>query len=216
MRISAISNLNGAWSPELWTDGIRWMVRIFKSEHPGPEQFIGADLFGDMNGRSPDWSISAIASIKLLSFTNDDPKMCCSVQTVFDRDESSAFAGTLIGWNELFDPDKNYVRNDTINLEIEVISENPNNPHRSRMTFHRLPNCCDYSRLANWRVTVSNIENLMALKSPIVVLNGSQWYVRILKRCSPSNLSVYAERQDQHQEPTVPAPMAAPPTVSVL
>lgn len=200
LEICEVSKLKTNWSPEILIHGIPWKVRIIKMRE-GEVQSLAVHLFCASKDESPNWSLWGMASFKLLPVTDDANTIeYHTPQYAFDASGTGLGTSSFIKWNDLFAQDNKYVKDDTINLEITVSAENPNDPNRSCVNFECLHKGCDNSNYAKLKVT--NVLNLVTVKSPIFMLRGLPWQIQISKTCE-SHLGVQLLLiKDSGKEPT--------------
>lgn len=89
----------------------------------------------------------------------------------------------------MFDGEKNYVKDDTIQLEVKIEAEDPKSLSRSIMKFKCIEEPCDCACQVANELTVMNVSNLMAVRSPEFVMHGMPWYIVVFK--DDTNLSVF-------------------------
>lgn len=186
IKIPEISKLVSIWSPEVWIHGVPWEISIRKiqtGEREG-EPSLGIFLHCANKDKSSHWSLSGIAYFKLLPFSDHEYYYLNPVEYycppfVFDHSGHGFGENKFIRWNDLFDEAKHYVKNDTIELKIYVRAEDPNNPKRSVLNFDCIEKCCHNGRLGTYRLTVTNVENLMAVRSPKITLSGLHWNIQV-------------------------------------
>lgn len=180
LQIPTISKLESIKSREIWIRGIPWIVKISKDK-----QSLAANLYCAKTGNSPNGSLSAMASFKLLSLNGDANTISQHIgPCVFNTSGIGYGTSSLIKWHDLLDPNKKYVENDTINLEVKVTPDNPNATNRCGLDFKCVHKCSD-SNYAMFRLTLSNIHNLMATLSPEFNLLGKVWDFQISKTRAP-------------------------------
>lgn len=188
MEILEISKLDKIWSPEISIYGIPWKVQVCK-EGQDAEQTLDVYLYCANQNKSKNWSLWGDVSFKLLPFSDSSNPVERHIDPyVFDASKFGS-GSSLIQWDNLFNADNKYVKNDTINLEIKVSAENSKDPKRSRLNFDCRHKCCDNSYFATFHLTVKNVFNLMAVQSPEFTLRGLPWRLQISKMRS-SNLGV--------------------------
>lgn len=139
MEIPGISDLDFHLSDEIKIHGIPWKVEVTKSRYAA-QKCLAAFLYCLTRTKSPNWSLSGMATFKLLAANGAArPHVCHSSPQVFDSSGIGYGVHKLIGLNDL----GLFVNNDTINLNIEVDAENPNDPNRSRLSLKCLHKCCN-------------------------------------------------------------------------
>lgn len=189
MGIRGISKLESIFSQEILIHGIPWYVKVCK-EGDRANESLACYLFCANEDKSPNWSFWGTASFKLLPINANENAIEYDTEPyVFDATELGYGTPCLIKWNDLFNQNDKYIKDDTINLEIKVNAENSNDPNRSRMIFERQQKCCDDCYSATFLVTVNNVSDLKAVQSPTFKLRGLSWIIQISKTRS-SRLAV--------------------------
>lgn len=180
MEIPEISKLESIWSPEMLIHGIPWKIKVC-TKIEKEVKYLAVFLFCVNEEKSPNWPLSGTATFKLLPFSEHVNPIEHHIATdVFDSPKNG-YGSVLISWNALFNQNKKFVENDSINLEVKVAAENPNDPNRSRLDFECVHKCCDDCNLGEFRLTVKNISNLMAVQSPQFSLRGLPWLLQVSK-----------------------------------
>lgn len=178
--IPHISKLKGFWTQEFMVDEIPWKVNVKKELDHG-KSYLGAYLDCGKGSKTPNWSQPARFTIKILSFKDDVAPLISEVDPfIYDHTKNIFGDNAIISWDDLFDASKGYVKNDTIKMEflVEVADQSPNT--KSNLILTRTDNC----REGNWskyHLTVTNIENLMAVQLPKIVLRNIPWNLIVFK-----------------------------------
>lgn len=168
--ISKLSEFCEIKTPEFIIHGIPWKMHIYKCEE---ENALAVFLLCMKKGDS--WEVPACFKMYLLPFNNKEPRVQHTSPFVFHKDEDQFGLPEFIKWDELLSDENEFVKNDTIELKIEVKVENPNNSKRAALTFETIDKSCNCGSLAVFQLTVKNIENLMAVHSPQFNLRGLPW-----------------------------------------
>ena len=185
VTISQISKLESFTTSEVFIYGIPWKVKVCKIEYDEEEEekpSLGVDLIFVKEDKSLKWSIPAAVLCKLLQFgDNLNAHEKYFGPYAFNRTITNGRGDTLIPWNDLFDDDNKYVKDDTIKLEIKIDVGNPNDPKRSGVQFKCVEKSCDDGCMATFRLTVTNVSNLMAVQTPPYKLRGLFWCISVGK-----------------------------------
>lgn len=160
--ISKLSKLTKVHPRKVSLYGIPWQVEVRKKQN-GTQNSLGIGLHCPNKDESSNWTATACASIKLLTFSNDQPAMERNISP-FVLNEYNRSISRLIQWDDLLNEQKKYVKDDAIKLKIKIGAENPNDVNRRIFKF-----------LANFQVTVVNVSNLMAIRSPEFLMRGMPW-----------------------------------------
>lgn len=189
VTISEIRKLDSIKLPEVSFYGIPWVVQVRKRKGKGGDQLSLAAYLFCAKDETLNSTQAAVSSFELLSFNGDqDSVKYHSIPYIFDRPQLGYGVHDLIKWDELFDEDKKYVMNDSIKMKIEIKTEDPNQPNKSSLKFERIN--ADCGCLMNFRLTVENVENLMAVRSPQFKLRGMLMDLTVFKGHT-SHVGVY-------------------------
>lgn len=178
--ISEISKLNDkVWSPEYLIDGMPWKVYAYKCVSDA-QPSLALYLQCTKSNSSSNWSHVASATFELLSSESG-----CAARKretgpmVFNHLSESFGLRNFIKWDELFDAKNDYVKDDAIDLQIEIRAESSNAQITS---FESISKSCDDGCLSIFRMTISNIESLSAVKTPRIVLRKIPCEMVLFKR----------------------------------
>lgn len=179
--VSQISQLEAVRLPEIHICGIPWIVELRKIRRDD-EVVMGIYLYCGRKDKTCNWTYVATASFKLLSFDVHQRAIeFNSIPHVFDRSGNGFGANSFIKWVDLFRARYQFVRDDTIELEIKVKAEDPNHLQRGILQFECIDNSCDCNSKATYRLTVLNVSNLMAVATPSFQSRGLSWNIIIFK-----------------------------------
>lgn len=191
LKVKSISQLNEIKSPQFVIQDIPWRVRV-KRHIEGTDQFLAIYLCCENEDSSPEWTQPAAASFKLLPFNgNSTAKEYHLEPYVFDRIVSTSGCSS-IRWADLLDASNHYVKDDAIQLEVNIEVADLSDEHKSDVVFDGIDNCCDRGRVGKFRLTVNNVENLMAVRSPLFMLRDVSWYLTVFKHSSHLGLRLDA------------------------
>lgn len=117
---------------------------------------------------TPNWSHAASATIELLSFRSGcTAKKFETRPYVFDHSDRYFGFKNLIRGADLFDAKNGYVEGDTIYMQIEIRAE----LSTAKVTsFESISKSCGEEGSSAFRVTVSNIQHLAAVKTSEFIL----------------------------------------------
>lgn len=194
LKVPNISNLDEIWSSEDYIYGIPWQIKV-KKKILNAEPSLGVFLHCTKKNVSADWTQVASATIELLSFgDNVNPVVHNLEPFIFDNSRIGSGIFSLIKWCDLFDDTKNYVKNDAIILDVKIMPENPSEEKKSRMIFEISYKCCEKNGLAEFRLVVTNIEDLMVVRSPRFIYRNVDWYFIVYKDSS-NHLGLYLSQK---------------------
>lgn len=183
-RVSKISSLTTIWSPECVIHGIPWKVKVSKNIIRGNES-LGVYLRCEKNDNTSNWSHAALASFKPRSFVDDANAVKYHLQPqIFDNSGLGFGTDSLIAWKDLFDVQKGFVKNDAITFDIKIKAADPNDAKKSNLICAIVEKSCEEGCVATFRLTVNNIDNLMAVRTNQLILRNFVWYLTVYKHNS--------------------------------
>lgn len=179
-NVPNISALNELWSPEFYVYGVPWKIKVSK-EKLIDEFWLVARLFCAKKDTRPNWKHAATATFKLLSFdVNVNAIERHLIPEVYDS-KGTGYGRWMIQWRDLFNVTKQYVKDDAIKLDIKIEMADPNEKNKSEIALEEIEKSCEEGCLTKFRLTVTNIENLMATRSPSFTLRNEPWYLSVSK-----------------------------------
>lgn len=182
--IPNISNLVEVKSPKYVIQGIPWQLLIRK-ETSGDKHALALYLFCTLPVKR---SHAARTVIKI--FRSDDSKnsfKCCIDPYVFNNNDDEglpAFGNTFIPWEDLFNSSNRFVKDDKITMKVRIIAEDKNDPNRSELDFNSIGKSCDEGCISTFLLKISNVTNLMAVRSPVFRLGNSPFDLTVYKHLS--------------------------------
>lgn len=189
LKISNISKFVEFHSPQFPMQGFQWKVNIKKTNFDD-ESSLAVYLVYKNKTTSTIWSAVACATFKLMPFdSSENPLECRSGHYVFDQNGLKFGFSKFIGWNELIDMQNSYVKNDAINMDIKIEVADPNEKNKSILKCEKIETCCDEDCVTTYRLKIINIESLLAIRSPKILLRKLPWYFTV-HRNSTGGLSV--------------------------
>lgn len=190
--VSKISDLDEIHTPEFIVRGIPWKVNVEKRYSDG-EASLAVFLYCSKKNKTPDWKQPARFSIKLLSFISDLLAVkYCVEPFIYDHTDTGFGAPLLIKWKDLHDFNKGYIKNGTISLDVHVEVADSNEATKSYLICSNFGkrNADDWS--AKYRLTVTNIRNLMFVRASKTVLRNISYHLAVYK-CHWGNLKIYLD-----------------------
>lgn len=182
--VSEVSKLTSVRSPQVLLHGIPWEVGLKKYKN-GAHESLAVFLFCTNEDNTSNWTAAACATIKLLPFSDDQRVIEHHIiPNVYHRLASSFGIYSLIPWNDLINEDKKYVKDDTIRLEAKIEAEDPTSLSRSIPKFQCIDKSCECGCHATFELTVMNVSNLMAVRSPEFTVRGMPWNIIVFKKFS--------------------------------
>lgn len=89
------------------------------------QKSLGFFLQCNADSDSASWSCHANAELRILNARPDTEPFCRKIQHLFYCKENDWGFSHFLSWNELLDPEKGYVRDDRVTLEVHVMADAP-------------------------------------------------------------------------------------------
>lgn len=180
LTIPNISKLDKIESSETTILGVPWKVEFSKSDG-----FLFILFRCEKKDNLSQWSYAAQTSVKLLSFDPDQKALeKLNNPYVFSNLEPTQFNG-FTTWTNLFEEKNKYVKNDTMKLEVNIKIVDPNDAMKSMLTFEPQGKCCEGCSATLFQLTVTNIDELMAVQTPSFLMRNHPLVLTVYK-CRPS------------------------------
>lgn len=178
--IPNISKLDEVSSPKYLIQDLQWKL-TFSKRVDGTEPSLAVFLNCTAEKTKSDWSQAAHASITLLS-SNGGISLQYNIEPYVYNQSKMGFGTTsLVSWKNLFDTKRRFVKEDKITLEIQILTEDVNERSRSQLVFDPIGKSCDDACLTIFRLSISNINNLIAVRSPRFQFGKLPWDFTVLK-----------------------------------
>lgn len=194
-NISALDE-DGVWSPEVSVYDIPWKVHVCNQTTAEKEMLTIILVCGE-HSKPRNWSCIAHGKFKLLSFKDDQNEFAFELTPSIFQGEQWAYSCNLIEWCDLFDTTHGYVKEDAIRMEITIEVANPNEVNKSELILENVDKCCNMTGSATFRLTVSNIENLLVVRSPNIGLRNSDWIFDVYKHSGNLLVCLYNINQSK-------------------
>lgn len=175
-NVPTVSTLNEAYSPEFIICGVPWKVGITKINQNG-EDWLAIFLRCANTEKSTNWSYAASVSFKLLPFDGDHGIVEGHIRPHIVDSTEHSFA-RIIRWFDLFNNTKNFVKNDMIRLKIKINVVDSSEENGSKLVFKNTHECVEGCS-CKFRLDITNIENLKALRSPNFMWRNTLWYLEV-------------------------------------
>lgn len=181
-----VSGLEKFTSPHFMVQGVPWSVETSRRVIDN-EEWLSITLFCKKEDKSRDWVIAASSTIRLIPFCHS---IVYSGPFFFDYMERGAGVPKFIRWNELFDNEKRYVKNGAVdlNIAIEIFDQNEENASELLVDLNK---CCDESSQVTLRLTVNNIDNLMAVRTSEFLIQNLHFDLTVFNHIIPSGLGAH-------------------------
>ncbi|XP_055297484.1 uncharacterized protein LOC129566021 [Sitodiplosis mosellana] len=86
----------------------------------------------------------------------------------------------FIKWSELINIEKNYVKNDMAVFNMKIQSANPNDENASKLQCDPKEYCSGCNKIY-FRLTINNVDNLMAVRKSRFILQKFGWDLTVFK-----------------------------------
>lgn len=183
LKVTNITNLKQVISPIHVVQDIPWQIKVFSSnQKPNNNKSLGISLVCATSDTSQSWSRTASLSFQLISHdgsTNAIKRV--SEPQAYNCNMKSITFPSVIEWCDLIDTQKNLVNDDAIQIDITIDAVDPNDVNQSMLILENTAKCCANDCLADFKLTVVNVKNLMAVRSPQFLLRGLLWDFVIYK-----------------------------------
>lgn len=181
LDIPNVSGLQEICSRELYVHDIPWTVYVRKEEFGG-EKWLGVYLRCANRDTSSKWTIVASPTFKLVPFTDSAmPIEVPLMPYVFDSRRMDQGI-RMIRWYNLVDVNSGFMINDSIRLDVQIQMAERNDPSKSKLILEKIDRSCEEGgRRTKFRLTITNVEHLMAVRTPKFMLRNTLWHVIINK-----------------------------------
>lgn len=108
--------------------GLPWKIMAMPRSSNDKDKSLG--FFLQCNAEcDSNWNCSATADLRLLSYKKEIPPVSRKIKHVFYNKENDWGFSTFQSFSDILDPEKGYIQNDTIILEVHVQAEAPHNAY---------------------------------------------------------------------------------------
>lgn len=101
------------------------MPRLNQQADRNNQKSLGFFLQCNADSESVSWSCNASAELRILNFLPDGEPFQRKIQHVFYTKENDWGFSNFISWNDLLDPERGYVQDDKVTLEVKVVADAP-------------------------------------------------------------------------------------------
>ncbi|XP_075588798.1 ubiquitin-specific protease 7 isoform X5 [Dermatophagoides farinae] len=115
-------------SPATYVRNLPWRIMVMpRTGQPNQQAVKSLGYFLQCNGESEStaWSCSAVAELRILSQKEGVDNMSRRIQHIFYNKENDWGYSYYIGWNDLCDPNKGYIKDDAVTFEVWVQADAP-------------------------------------------------------------------------------------------
>lgn len=131
-RVENFSKLKeSVLSPPCYVRNLPWKIMVMqRTSNPSDRnqtetRSMGFFLQCNAESESSSWSCNAKAELRLLSYKSDQEPFVRQIKHLFYSKENDWGFSHFMSWNEILDPEKGYIQDDTITLEVHVLAEAP-------------------------------------------------------------------------------------------
>lgn len=177
--IRGVNKLDKVFSPECIIEGSSWKVLVGKHLFD-TKQYLSVYLVrATKNGTSH----AARARFTLLTF-DDSPvgtKTKKFAPVVFNDVTPQWGFCNYLEWGELLDDHNKYLKGDTIKFRVNIEADTNNVDCKSILKSEKLAQFPDRNGVVRRLLTITNIENLMAVESTYFMLRDQDWSLTVFK-----------------------------------
>nr|CAD7462491.1 unnamed protein product [Timema tahoe] len=116
-------------SPPCFVRNLPWkimvMPRTSQTQDRQTQRSLGFFLQCNGESESSSWSCYAVAELRLLNHKEDGEPFCRKIQHLFYSKENDWGFSHFMSWQDVLEPDKGYIKDDTITLEVHVVADAP-------------------------------------------------------------------------------------------
>lgn len=117
-------------SPPFYVRNLPWKIMVMQrtssSGNGGQDtRKMGFYLQCNAESESSSWSCNAKAELKLLSHKPDQGPFVRHIKHLFYSEENDWGFQSFIEWNVVLDPERGYIKDDTIVVEVHLVAETP-------------------------------------------------------------------------------------------
>lgn len=193
LSVPKISTFKSIYTPEVMVYNIPWKVQIAKFRIDDVE-WLGAYLYCAKENMTLDSSYAATLLLKLMPFDEHMNAVERRIAPhVFKTTSPWWGTSTWIRWNDLLDTNKKYVKNDAIKLDITIEMSDPNDENKSDVIFENVHKSCEKGCSAIHRMAITNVENLLAVQSPDLMLTDEPIQLEIYKHSAQLFISLQSD-----------------------
>ncbi|XP_014235523.1 ubiquitin carboxyl-terminal hydrolase 7 [Trichogramma pretiosum] len=116
-------------SPPCFVRNLPWKIMVMprssQTQERQPQRSLGFFLQCNGESESSSWSCYAVAELRLLSCKEGHDSFSRKIQHLFYSKENDWGFSHFMTWQDVLDPEKGYIKDDTITLEVHVIADAP-------------------------------------------------------------------------------------------
>ncbi|ODM92918.1 Ubiquitin carboxyl-terminal hydrolase 7 [Orchesella cincta] len=124
-KVENISRLETDQSPPAYIRNLQWRIEVFHAYQSTPKASLGIFLKCEGNRGKPGWSCGAVATIRIMPQKQGNMPFQRGIAHIFQPTfDDWGFAG-FIDWQVLINPTNGYLKDDCIDIEIDVQADEP-------------------------------------------------------------------------------------------
>lgn len=116
-------------SPPTFVRNLPWKIMVMPRTNQGqdrqPTKSLGFFLQCNGESESSTWSCNAVAELRIISQKEGVENFSRKIQHLFYSKENDWGFSHFMAWNEVLDPERGYIKDDTIILEVWVAADAP-------------------------------------------------------------------------------------------
>ncbi|XP_011304851.1 ubiquitin carboxyl-terminal hydrolase 7 isoform X2 [Fopius arisanus] len=116
-------------SPPCYVRNLPWKIMVMprssQTQERQPQRSLGFFLQCNGESESSTWSCYAVAELRLLSCKEAQEPFNRKIQHLFYNKENDWGFSHFMLWQDVLDPDKGYIKDDSITLEVHVAADAP-------------------------------------------------------------------------------------------
>ncbi|KAJ9600814.1 hypothetical protein L9F63_001026, partial [Diploptera punctata] len=116
-------------SPSCYVRNLPWkimvMPRTSQTQDRQTQKSLGFFLQCNGESESSSWSCYAVAELRLLSQKEDGEPFSRKIQHLFYSKENDWGFSHFMSWQDVLDPEKGFIKEDSITLEVHVVADAP-------------------------------------------------------------------------------------------
>ncbi|KAF7994192.1 hypothetical protein HCN44_011461 [Aphidius gifuensis] len=127
--VENVSKMESQLSQPCYVRNLPWkimvMPRTSQNSERQPQRSLGFFLQCNGDSESTSWSCYAVAELRLLSVKEGQEPFSRKIQHLFYNKENDWGFSHFMLWSDVLDPDKGYIKDDKITLEVHVVADAP-------------------------------------------------------------------------------------------
>ncbi|XP_032457106.1 ubiquitin carboxyl-terminal hydrolase 7 isoform X1 [Nasonia vitripennis] len=116
-------------SPPCFVRNLPWKIMVMprssQTQERQPQRSLGFFLQCNGESESSSWSCYATAELRLLSCKDGQDPFSRKIQHLFYSKENDWGFSHFMTWQDVLDPEKGYIKDDAITLEVHVVADAP-------------------------------------------------------------------------------------------